>query len=208
MLAYVRFSGTRPVVRAALERLGAVIDESAAYDVFTVALPPSALAALARLPGVDSVQEAVAPGSAGYRRAGSRTAPARAGRAASVCDPIVTEGYGQLDVNTARTLFDDRGSGVTVGVLSDSYDALVGAATDVSNDELPGAGNTCGHTSPVNVLQDYQPGSDEGRAMLQIVHDLAPRGIACFCNRLQRDVQLRRQHPCAPKHRRSEGDRR
>ncbi|HWJ35951.1 MAG TPA: S8 family serine peptidase [Steroidobacteraceae bacterium] len=95
------------------------------------------------------------------------------------------------------------GTGVTVGVLSDSYNCyavyaadgvsalgtagyasngfLATAATDVSTSDLP---------SSVNVLKDatcmnygsptYLPFADEGRAMLQIVHDVAPGASLAF----------------------------
>ncbi len=101
------------------------------------------------------------------------------------------------------------GAGVTVGVISDSYDCysvyaangvvaggtegyanngfLATAATDVGTGDLP---------SNVNVLEEAQAGqggcmnygaptqlpfSDEGRAMLQIVHDVAPgAGLAFY----------------------------
>ena len=100
------------------------------------------------------------------------------------------------------------GAGVTVGVLSDSYDCyavyaanhvaasgaagyasngfLATAATDISTGDLP---------SNVNVLEEAQAGnggclnygapnqlpfSDEGRAMLQIVHDVAPGASLAF----------------------------
>jgi hypothetical protein len=77
------------------------------------------------------------------------------------------------------------GSGVTVGVMSDSYDtnpapAPNNAATDVSTGDLPGPGNPLGNTQPVVVLQDSPAGTDEGRAMLQIVHDLAPKARLGF----------------------------
>jgi Subtilase family len=58
------------------------------------------------------------------------------------------------------------GAGVTVGVLSDSFNALGGAAADYGG-ALPPA-------SQVVVLQDRPGGTDEGRAMMQIVHDVAP----------------------------------
>jgi hypothetical protein len=48
------------------------------------------------------------------------------------------------------------------------------ANQDTANGDLPGSpGNLGGYTTPVHVLQDFPiPKSDEGRAMLQIVHDV------------------------------------
>jgi len=75
------------------------------------------------------------------------------------------------------------GSGITVGVMSDSYDTNVApnsAALDIASGDLPGAGNPAGNTQPVSVLQDSPARTDEGRAMLQIVHDLAPKAKLGF----------------------------
>lgn len=80
-----------------------------------------------------------------------------------------------MNADFARNSFGVDGSGVTVGVLSDSYDDLGGAFSDVASGDLPGVGNSLGNTTPVNVLQDFGgSASDEGRAMLQLVHDVAP----------------------------------
>src|SRR6267143_2164320 len=77
-----------------------------------------------------------------------------------------------------------NGSGITVGVMSDSYDTRVEALThapdDVASGDLPGTDNPLGNTSPVVVLEDFPRGTDEGRAMLQIVHDLAPKARLGF----------------------------
>ena len=54
------------------------------------------------------------------------------------------------------------------------------AAQDVATGDLPGAGNPCGRTTPVQVLDDTVVGADEGRAMAQIVHDLAPGARLAF----------------------------
>ncbi|MDO8587872.1 MAG: S8 family serine peptidase [Armatimonadota bacterium] len=64
----------------------------------------------------------------------------------------------------ARSAFGIDGTGVKVGVISDSVDYL---ATVQSSGDLPGA---------VTVLsgQSGNPGSSEGTAMLEIVYDLAP----------------------------------
>ena len=75
------------------------------------------------------------------------------------------------------------GSGITVGVMSDSYDTNVApnsAALDIASGDLPGAGNPAGNTEPVVVLEDFPARTDEGRAMLQIVHDLAPKAKLGF----------------------------
>jgi hypothetical protein len=67
------------------------------------------------------------------------------------------------------------GGGIRVGVLSDSFDTctfafcLTRAADDVASGDLPAGGVTVLEEDP-----DPNGGTDEGRAMLQLVHDLAP----------------------------------
>ena len=73
----------------------------------------------------------------------------------------------------ARTAFSVNGAGVKIGVLSDSYNSGGGAAAEVLAGDLPGTGNPNGFTTPVTVLVESGT-TDEGRAMLQIIHDLAP----------------------------------
>ena len=88
------------------------------------------------------------------------------------------------EADTAHHAFEGRadlnvdGSGQKVCALSDSYDRSPTAATsaedDIASGDLPGPGNPAGRTTPVDVLDDSEPGSDEGRAMLQLIHDIAP----------------------------------
>jgi hypothetical protein len=87
---------------------------------------------------------------------------------------LVTGQGGQaIRADVARTTLGVDGTGVTVGVLSDSFDCLGGAAADVASEDL----------SPVTVIQEL-PGcggaTDEGRAMLQLVHDVAPGASLAF----------------------------
>jgi hypothetical protein len=111
---------------------------------------------------------------------------ARAPLAATEALPkkAVSQGDVSLRANLARTRFNVNGAGVTVGVLSDSFACnppafRPGAPTsskdeDVSNDELP---------SSINILKDgaCPDGTDEGRAMAQLIHDVAPgAGIAFY----------------------------
>ncbi|NEO39110.1 MAG: hypothetical protein F6J90_23345 [Moorea sp. SIOASIH] len=87
-----------------------------------------------------------------------------------------------MNAEAARTRFGVDGSGVTVGVLSDSYNVLGGESDDVASGDLPGIGNPFGNTATVNVLlDDLSPSNtDEGRGMLQLIHDVAPGADLAF----------------------------
>ncbi len=67
-----------------------------------------------------------------------------------------------------------NGTGIKVGVLSDSFNDLGGAAADEADGALPSA-------SKVQVLEDLASGgTDEGRAMMQVIHDIAPGASLAF----------------------------
>ena len=93
---------------------------------------------------------------------------------------VTSEGDRTHRADDARATYGYSGEGIKIGVLSDSYNALKGAAADIKKGELPGTGNPYGNTTPVTVVQDYLAGTDEGRAMLQIVHDIAPKAQLFF----------------------------
>jgi subtilisin family serine protease len=170
VVAYVRFDRGAAVAVEDLRDAGAkVADVSRRYQMVTVAAKPGQLDALSAAPGVANVSPVSAP------------------IVAAACSGSVTsEGDSQLGAASAREAFNIDGSGVTVGILSDSFDtagsAPTHAAGDVASGDLPGPGNPCGHTQPVGVFEDLaEPGTaDEGRAMAQIVHDLAPGAAIDF----------------------------
>lgn len=89
-----------------------------------------------------------------------------------------TQGDSAMRTNYVRNGFNVQGDSIRVGVISDSYNTLGGAANDIVNGDLPGMNGT----NPVRVLKDYPYGqqSDEGRAMLQIIHDVAPKANLSF----------------------------
>ncbi len=113
-------------------------------------------------------------------------------KAATNTGSVNSEGDVAHRANTARTTFGVNGSGVKVAVLSDSVDFL--AASQASAD-----------LGPVTVLpgQSGVPGSGEGTAMLEIVHDLAPgaelfyatafNGPASFAQNI---LDLRNRYAC------------
>jgi len=67
------------------------------------------------------------------------------------------------------------GTGVKIGVMSDSFDCLGGAKDDILSGDLPN----------ITVIKEYSycfsdPQADEGRAMLQLIHDIAPGAELLF----------------------------
>ena len=155
---------------------GNVIAENNKYKngVLSAFVPVNKLAELARSPGVLSMSMGRRP----MRNIGATTSGG-----------ALLMRTGTLNVQG----FD--GTGITVGVLSDSYDTATTdtngnpltdhAAQDIATGDLPGPGNP-NNPNPVVVLEDYHPGPtddpgfDEGRAMLQIVADIAPKAKLAF----------------------------
>jgi hypothetical protein len=117
---------------------------------------------LAKSAGVASVSQALKP----YTNVGAATSQG-----------VVTERVDQVPRNI-------DGRGITVGALSDSFDTAtettdnkpltIHAADDIRTGDLPPEGVTVIQDDPTGV------GADEGRAMLQIVHDIAPKAKECF----------------------------
>jgi len=173
-----------------------VLDASRRYQTLVLSIPPAKLPALAAIPGVSAVNASLKPEVAGIGAGGGTTAAVNSN---GLCEggSVITEGLEQLNVAAARGAFGARGSGKTIGVISNSFDsATLGGngepvATTAHDDELsndlPGPASTCsGQQLPVNVIAEDPTGkpaaeyTDEGRAMLQVVHDLAPKAKLAF----------------------------
>lgn len=79
-----------------------------------------------------------------------------------------------LFTDVVRKRYNVDGSGVTIGVMSDSFNCLGGAELDIATGDLPGN---------INVLKEFpfcEAGTDEGRAMMQLIHDIAPGAKQLF----------------------------
>lgn len=174
VLVDVRFDGSAaPSLDALREAAARVVAVSRRYKTVTAATLPATLPEVAAAPGVGAVTPVPAP--LVY---------------ADECEggSVISEGVAQINAKAAREAFGLDGGGVTVGVISDSFDRDDGAATgakeDVETADLPGLANPClEQKAPVDVRQDLGPteeGTDEGRAMLQIVHDVAPAADLAF----------------------------
>jgi hypothetical protein len=97
---------------------------------------------------------------------------------------VTTQGDSTMRSYNVRSRFGLDGSGVKIGVISDSYNSKLAAQNDVDQGDLPGirSNNQANENpEPVQVVMDLpQRGNDEGRAMLQIVHDIAPKSKLAF----------------------------
>ncbi len=170
VLADVRVDADLAPALPGLREAGAeLIQISRRYRTVTVAARPVDLRRIGALPGVGVVTEVLTPIVRGADCGGA----------------VRSEGDLQLNAAGGRAGFGVDGSGITVGILSDSFDrdptAATDAAGDVAGGDLPGPGSPCGSSAPVGVLDDSEAaGADEGRAMAQIVHDLAPGASLSF----------------------------
>ena len=150
-------------IRQALNTVGASItgeNRDYAQGTFSAYIPLAVAEALGRTPGVSTM-------ALSYRPILSTGLVNSQGAAVIRSDVANFAGY--------------TGAGITVGVLSDSYDTsppsftVIRAANDAGTMDLP--------TPALKFLADLPAGTgntDEGRAMLQIVRDVAPDATLCF----------------------------
>lgn len=101
-----------------------------------------------------------------------------AGPAIAMTNIGVTSTQGDLSLysDKVRDLKALTGEGLKIGVMSDSFDYHTAVprtdyATDVQTDDLPAG---------VTLLNDTIRGGDEGRAMAQIIHDIAPGATLAY----------------------------
>ena len=142
-----------PVVPALLEKVKTIgvqlLGSSQAYNRIVALVPLDRIEAIASLTEVRSIQPYIPP----VVNVGSST----------------SEGDGRHLANVSRSNYGVTGSGIKIGIISDSYNNLGGAASDISKGDLPRDGVTLVGSGDLP-----SGGSDEGRAMAQIIHDIAP----------------------------------
>jgi hypothetical protein len=185
----------------ALKEAGARISvASRRYQAVALSVEPEDLDALAEVPGLSSVEASRAPIVYG---AGETASTAVAPTGPCEGGSVISQGLEQMNVEAAREAFGARGAGETVGVLSDSFNAAttaIGGGTiathareDEETNDLPGPASTCsGQQVPVDVLAEGPTSevTDEGRAMLQVVHDLAPHAELAFATAYSTELEF------------------
>ena len=126
LIVQARVEETTPAVLALLREAGAEIRfVSDEYGTVDMAVAEQRLRDVAAVGGVESVVELLEPmiNSAPAIRAGGPRF-----RVAPPCGAVISEGDLQMRVAEARPAFDVDGTGVKVGVISDSFDIAQGAA--------------------------------------------------------------------------------
>jgi subtilase family protein len=166
----LRADVTPEVLGAIAAAGGAVVNSQPAYRTIRASIPLTQIETIASLPDVSSIR------SADRMMTNQRVA-------ARVLDQPVTnkdnstEGDVAHRAALARSLYGVSGSGVVIGVISDGVSSL--AARQATGD-LPS----------VTVLPGQAGSGDEGTAMLEIVHDLAPGSPLMFASALGGQAQF------------------
>ncbi len=88
-------------------------------------------------------------------------------------DPVSDLADVVVDGVSATNSYGVTGAGISVGIISDSFNANRGAAAAEADGALPPAAD-------VHILQDASSGTDEGQAMAEIVHSIAPNAQIYF----------------------------
>ncbi len=110
-----------------------------------------------------------------------------------------TTSVGRTENQAASAFFSDHiseklgldGKGIRIGIISDTYNKLGGAAQSVLDGDLPGTGNPNGFTKEVVVLREsVVRGIDEGRAMAELIHDIAPAAELYFYGALDGILEM------------------
>jgi hypothetical protein len=185
-------AGAAAAVEAVKATGAEVLTVSRRYQTLVLSIAPADLPALAAVPGVVAVTPSLAPEVAAL---GGGSAAAIASNGLCEGGSVISQGVAQLNVPAARAAFGARGAGETIGVISNSFNSATTsegrpiptkAREDEVTNDLPGSASTCsGQQVPVNVIAEDPTNpperpTDEGRAMLQAVHDLAPHAKLAF----------------------------
>jgi hypothetical protein len=168
---------------------GTVLYQSAQWGVVVASVPLGAVTALAARSDVSRIRQ---PGrmytNADSRGSGSRTLDGERvnGTPHTNVGLVTSQGYIAHEANKVVNNFGITGAGVTVGVLSDSASDAEVAHLISTGDLPPGTHSLPGQAEPSN----SPPGEDEGTAMMEIIHDMAPGANLIFATAFTSDFSF------------------
>jgi hypothetical protein len=108
---------------------------------------------------------------AGSAPSEAATLPASTNSVIAIVNPVGSNADQALHADVARSTYQVDGTGITIGILSDSFNLKGQYATDVADGAL---------SVGVTILKEGSSGNDEGRAMAELIHKIAPGAQIVF----------------------------
>ena len=145
-------------LRADLQGLG-LSRSAVAGKIVSGLLPVEQIPEAARLSSLRSIRPAIARTTVG---------------------DVTTQGDAAMRANSARSEQNVDGTGVKVGVISDTYNQKIDLGVDDADDDIQSG--DLPPSSKIEILDDPSISDpiDEGRAMMQIIRDVAPGASQAF----------------------------
>ena len=161
---------------------GTILDQSAQWGMIHASLPLGSIEAVAVNGDVKSIRPAPRAQLSGatslrrVRRARATPSSVLSHSGVDLIGALTSQGYITQSANLVVVNQGISGVGITVGVMSDSASASRIAALIATGDLPPGTASLPGQDGPTAA----QGGTDEGAAMMEIVHDMAPGASLIF----------------------------
>jgi hypothetical protein len=171
---------------------GTVLNQSARWGMIHASLPLGAIETVAAHVAVRSIRtapKAQLNGVPVFRKTPRvRVTPASIGARSGLdfVGALTSQGYITESANLVVVNQGINGAGVKVGVLSDSASASRIAALIATGDLPPGTVSLPGQDGPTIA----QGGTDEGAAMMEIVHDMAPGASLIFATAFTDEISF------------------
>ncbi len=188
----IRGAVTASLLNAVAAAGGTVLEQSAKWGMIHASLPLGAIETVAAHADVDSIRSASRARLSGvpsFRKAPrARATPASilSHSGVDLVGALTSQGYITQSANLVVVNQGINGAGVTVGVLSDSASASRIAALIATGDLPAGTASLPGQDGPTAA----DGGTDEGAAMMEIVHDMAPGARLIFATAFTGEISF------------------
>ena len=174
----IRADVTPAVLTRIRELGGTVINSVPKYQAIRAQIPLRAVVMLAALDEIRTIRPADEARTRGQTATLSPASQTRTADAPVTKKDDTTEGDVAHRANSARRTHNVDGTGIGIGVVSDGVRSL---ADRQASDDLP---------ARVTVLPGQGGSGDEGTALLEIVHDLAPGAELYFATGFEGQAQM------------------
>ncbi len=190
VLVRIRGNVTSGLLAAITAAGGTIVEQSATWGTIHASIPLGNVEAVAANADVTSI---AAPARMKFNGPPQPRKPSRPGARPTTnlsrsgilaAGALTSQGYISHSANLVVVNQGINGTGVTVGVLSDSASAARIAALIGTGDLPPGTASLPGQDGPTIAAG----GTDEGAAMMEIVHDMAPGANLLFATAFTSEI--------------------